>query len=335
MMKPEGVSSSEDLSLDLLYVMEIAVLRRVSPMQYVFYGKVPSFYADFFPARSDGSPCTDPWAYSFMLENFITECEDFFNGDADGAITCGIWVEEVADSDEEIPLTAIARKIGNKQIITVQRVKDEYTERAKILRKARSVLLDRQELSAALISFRKKALYDPLTQIYNRSAFFDLLERQTAGTETRSIGLALLMMDIDDFKLVNDTFGHVSGDSVLMQMGKILQESLRKDDTPVRYGGEEFAVLIPQAKMAQVFRIAEKLRQKIAGHDFGLNKTVTISIGGTVYRPGEETEAFIRRADEALYTAKHQGKNTVRIRDPWTGKTLDAEAFRSTSSEHV
>ncbi len=331
-MSPASVSSSSELSLELLNVLEIAVLRRIAPMAYQVYGKAPAFYLDLFPSEKDGTPCTRPWNHSFMLETFITESEEFFESEQEGSVTCGIWVEDALDVEEEMPLTAVARKIGNEQILTIQRIKDEYAERAKILRKARSVLLDRQEISTALISFRKKALYDPLTQIYNRSAFFDLLQRQIAGTDNHPVNLALLMMDIDNFKKINDTFGHVSGDSVLAQMGKILQESLRQDDTPVRYGGEEFTVLVPQANLLQIFRVAEKLRCKIADHDFGIDAQVTVSIGGTLYRPGEGAESFIHRADEALYVAKRQGKNTVRLRDPWTDKDLDAQTLKQDSS---
>ena len=318
---------SVDLALELLKALDMAILRRTGPMRYEFHGKPPAFYTDLFPSSDDGAPCVHPWEHSLMLETFVAECEEYFESERQPLISSGIWLEDHRNGEEELPLTAVARKLGDEQLLIIQCIREEYAERVRILRKARTVLLERRKISNALSNFRRQALYDPLTQIYNRAAFKELLEEQITGTSEYSESISLLMIDIDNFKLINDTFGHVAGDTVLSQMGKLLMDSLRKDDAPVRYGGEEFAVLAPQTNLLQTYRVAEKLRERIASHDFGIGASVTVSIGGTLHYPSETAEEFIHRADLALYDAKRQGKNTVRLRNPWTGKIMAPEDF--------
>lgn len=320
---------SKNLAFELLKALDMVMLLRVGPMRYEIYGKVPTFYADLFPSPDDtASVC--PWEHSLMLESFIVECEEYFESDHQPSISSGVWLEKNENSNEELPLTAVGWKFGKEQLLVIQCTREEYAERAHILRKARSVLLDRRRISTAMTRFRKQALYDPLTQIYNRTAFKELLEEQITKVDEYPESISLLMIDIDNFKLINDTFGHLAGDSVLSQMGKLLIDSLRKGDAPVRYGGEEFAVLASQSNLLQIYRVAEKLRHRIASHDFGLGVPVTVSIGGTLhYHPEETAKEFIHRADLALYDAKRQGKNTVCLRNPWTGKIMTSRDFDS------
>lgn len=307
------------LGFEILMTMEVAVLRRMGPGVYSISGMAPSFYTQLFPQDEDGAHCSTPWQYSPMLEFFLEEAEEFFNQNPEpGAIlTSGLWVEEL-DSGEELPLTATARVLKDSKVILIQAVREEYAERVRILRKARVELLERRKIANALNAFKKRALYDPLTKLYNRGAFMDILQNQIAGLRTYAPNLALLMMDIDNFKSINDDFGHLAGDSVLTQIGELLRRSLRKNDAPVRYGGEEFAVIAPNTSLPQSVQVAEKLRHIVEEHDFGIDRKVTISIGTTIYRPGEDSREFISRSDLALYDAKHAGKNTVCQRDPWS-----------------
>ena len=311
-------SASYNLGLDVLMIMEVAILKRIGSREYKLYGRAPYFYTQLFPQQDDGSHCDCPWQYSPMLEFFLDEAEDFFKNNTDQSIahSSGIWVEEI-DSGEDVPLTATARILNDEQVILVQAMREEYAERVRILRKARAELLERRKITNALNSFKKKALYDPLTKLYNRGAFLDILQNQISNLRTYAPNLALLMIDIDNFKLINDDLGHLTGDSVLTQLGDILRHCLRKNDAPVRYGGEEFAVITPNTSLPQSMLVAEKIRSIVAGYDFGINRQVTISIGSTIYRPGEDSKEFIARADAALYDAKRAGKNIVCQRDPW------------------
>lgn len=323
---------SRNLAFELLSALEMVMLHRVGPMRYEVCGMVPTFYTDLFPSP-DGAASVCPWEHSLMLESFIVDCEEYFESDRQSSISSGVWLEKKVDSTEELPLIAVGWKFGTEHLLVIQCTREEYAEKARILRKARSVLLDRRKISSALSSFRRQALYDPLTQVYNRTAFQELLEEQITKVDEYPESISLLMIDIDNFKLINDTFGHLSGDSVLSQMGKLLIDSLRKGDAPVRYGGEEFAVLASQTNLLQIYRVAEKLRSRIASHDFGLGIPVTVSIGGTLhYHPDETVEEFIHRADLALYDAKRRGKNTVCLRNPWTGRIMTSRDFDSDQS---
>lgn len=310
--------SMKNIGYDVLMTMEVAVLVRLAPRIYHLCGMAPYFYTQLFPQEQDGAHCDSPWQYSPMLEYFLDEAEDFFENNVEpgASLSSGIWVEEI-DSGEDVPMVATARVLKDAQVLLIQAVREEYAERVRILRKARVELLERRKITNALNSFRKKALYDSLTKLYNRSAFLDILQNQIANLRTYAPNLALLMMDIDDFKMVNDSLGHLAGDSVLTQFGDLLRRSLRKNDAPVRYGGEEFAIIAPNTSLPQSVQVAEKVRRKVEEHDFGIGRRLTVSIGCTIYRPGEDSRDFIARADMALYDAKHAGKNTVCLRDPW------------------
>ncbi|MDR0882896.1 MAG: GGDEF domain-containing protein [Candidatus Adiutrix sp.] len=311
-------SHAASLAFDVLMTMEVAVLRRVTPKVYNFCGVAPYFYTQLFPQQEDGSHCPNPWQYSAMLEFFMEEAEDFFENNSEPGVSLpsGIWVEEI-DSGEEIPLAATARILKDDKVLLIQAVREEYAERVRILRKARVEILERRKITTALNDFKKRALYDALTKLYNRSAFMDILQNQIANLRTYAPNLALLMIDIDDFKRINDDYGHLTGDSVLTQIGDVLRNSLRKNDAAVRYGGEEFVVIAPNTSLPQSLQVAEKLRRFVAGRDFGIDRQVTISIGCTIYRPGEDSREFIARSDAALYDAKHSGKNAVCQRNPW------------------
>ncbi|GHU05439.1 hypothetical protein FACS1894205_5430 [Alphaproteobacteria bacterium] len=321
-----------ELSRLLISALDMVVLVRRGPMDYVLYGEAPPFYTDFFSPGDDEHPCQRPWERSAMLESFIVDSEQFFESDATEAISTSYWLEETGDDAEGLPLIAWARKLDNWQLLLIQCVGAEYAERSRILRQARNMLLERRAMSADLISFRKKALYDPLTQVYNRNGFTEFLSQLTGKVGSSVSGLALVMLDIDDFKKINDELGHLVGDQVLAHLGRILRESLRSQDTPVRFGGEEFIVLAPGASLVQAFILGEKLRKLIEKHDFEIGRSVTVSVGGTMYNPGEEVSTFIERADRALYDSKRNGKNVVCVRDPWVQESLFASSFKGEPS---
>jgi diguanylate cyclase (GGDEF)-like protein len=308
--------SADGLGSMILKALDMAVLRRIHPRQYRFNGLAPDFYSAIFPASADGAPCGNPWEFSPMLDYFLNEAEEIFaEGARDGVISSGFWLENDQEG-REVPLSAAARRVDGIDIIIIHAAWDDYTARARILRQARNELLVRQKVTTDLDKYKKKALYDALTKVYSRGAFAEILNERLAArsaSERRapSSEMAMLMLDIDRFKAVNDDFGHLTGDAVLIQLGEILRFSLRAADTPVRYGGEEFVVLAPETDLQQAMALAEKLRQAVAEHDFGLGRQVTISLGCAVNRPGEPPDHFVGRADQALYEAKNTGRNRV------------------------
>ncbi len=171
--------------------------------------------------------------------------------------------------------------------------------------------------NAALFSeIKTKADHDGLTRIHNRRAFDERLLDELRRHQRYPGDMSLLMLDLDHFKQVNDTHGHLAGDLVLREIGRILQESLRSTDFGARYGGEEFVVILPQTSEEQAWVLAERLRRAIAALQFefeGREFQVTTSIGVATLKPGalKKRVDLLRQADEALYQAKANGRNMV------------------------
>ena len=163
--------------------------------------------------------------------------------------------------------------------------------------------------------FKKLSITDDLTGIYNSRHFFNRLKNEIERTNRYAHPLSLLILDLDNFKNYNDRYGHVAGDEILAKTGKILRNSLRKSDSAYRYGGEEFAVILPETKGDEAIYFAERIRQSIEKQaiiiQIDKNLSVTASIGIAQYKAGEQLSAFVKRADENMYIAKKEGKNRV------------------------
>ncbi len=155
---------------------------------------------------------------------------------------------------------------------------------------------------------------DQLTGLFNRRAFDAELPVFLERARAIQGGVALLAMDLDHFKPVNDALGHAAGDAVLRDVGKVLRELVRRTDLPCRTGGDEFVVLLTDTTLAMARTKADSIRDAIAslphaGNERGIR--VTATIGGTLHKPPENGEQLLRRADEALYVAKRAGRNRV------------------------
>lgn len=159
----------------------------------------------------------------------------------------------------------------------------------------------------------KMATTDTLTGIGNRRLLEDVFQAHQSLEERYRIALFLLMFDIDGFKAINDTYGHNIGDMVLKELTELVSRSIRKSDVFVRWGGEEFAILLRYSDAAAVMKIAEQIRMRIDDHLFQTIAHLTCSFGLTLVHPGETLERVIDRADKALYCAKEEGKNSVRM----------------------
>ncbi len=175
-----------------------------------------------------------------------------------------------------------------------------------------------QRLREEVNRVREEALLDSLTGLVNRKGFDGALKNCLAGAKPP--GPCLLMIDIDNFKKINDARGHLFGDKVLGSIGHILRANVKGKDTAARFGGEEFAVILPQTPRGGALGLAEALRAIIAGNwqkrsenCDGLPNGITVSIGVADYCAGESAVDFVERADQALYAAKQQGRNRVNL----------------------
>lgn len=159
---------------------------------------------------------------------------------------------------------------------------------------------------------------DPLTQVSNRKGFMEDLKVSLEAGKSQQLPLVLMMIDADNFKLLNDEYGHLAGDKVLYFLAQSIKSITRSGDKVYRYGGEEFAVVLNRCDQEQAFAVADKIRSKIEhSHLIYSGRTihVTVSVGVTTHQKGDSFEELFSRADEALYRAKKARKNCTIVFD--------------------
>lgn len=157
----------------------------------------------------------------------------------------------------------------------------------------------------------KLSITDNLTQLYNRNKLDEVLLSESNRANRSSHTFGIIIIDIDYFKKVNDTHGHIAGDTILKEFTSILKSNSRKIDTVGRWGGEEFLILCPETNLEGILTFAENLRAKISSFPFSHNEQKTASFGVAIYQKGEDISDMIKRADKALYKAKNSGRNRV------------------------
>ncbi len=171
------------------------------------------------------------------------------------------------------------------------------------------------KLTQEVKELEKNSNLDPLTKIFNRRALDTYLERVCAKGDLKH-ELHLLMLDIDDFKKVNDIHGHIAGDKLLIYLTKLLKKTLRDGDKLFRYGGEEFIIILNRIKEDSFFEITQRILESVRSNRLiykGKSLCVTVSIGATRYHKGDTPTALIERADRALYKSKNSGKNQINV----------------------
>lgn len=152
---------------------------------------------------------------------------------------------------------------------------------------------------------------DTLTGLFNRRKFDEVFSLECERAQRTQLPMTVIIADIDEFKSVNDNHGHQTGDQLLVMIAGILKQGVRKVDTVIRWGGEEFLILCPNTNLSSACGVAEDIRSAIENFDFPVVGYKTCSFGVAEYRPDETPEAVIKHADEALYRAKNGGRNQV------------------------
>jgi diguanylate cyclase (GGDEF)-like protein len=173
-----------------------------------------------------------------------------------------------------------------------------------------------EELQLANLELTRLSSTDSLTQVCNRMKLDAVLSEETMRATRYRSRFSVCLLDIDHFKKVNDTHGHLVGDAVLVRIAELLRENLRKSDTVGRWGGEEFLLVLPETELEQACLLAEKLRLAIATEPFPVAGRKTSSFGVATFEPGDTVVSLLARADEALYEAKHGGRDRVRAKVP-------------------
>lgn len=239
-----------------------------------------------------------------------------FTPSTEGALACrhalaaGTTVPRVC-----LPLVTQGNVIG---FITAEGTalgtEDNAAERTWIMQLGEQVALALANVQLR-VSLRHQSVIDPLTQLYNRRYLDETLKRELARATRRGAPLAVIMLDLDHFKRVNDTFGHEAGDMLLRNVGSVLLQSIRDSDVACRYGGEELVLLLPDCPLDSAVARAERLRQVIRALNLTVNKSVltaSASFGVAAYPThGDAADVLLQAADAAMYAAKHGGRDQV------------------------
>ncbi len=208
--------------------------------------------------------------------------------------------------DIEIHLEALNNKLNRDVGIVVASI--DYLSNIKNLMDEPKIIEEEKSDFIAETSTK-----DELTGLYLRDIFDVFLNKSIEDTKRENSNLSLLMIDIDDFKKVNDTYGHQKGDEVLSKVGEILNKTLREMDFAARYGGEELCIIMPHTSSKNASLIAERIRKNISKVDFG-KFNITVSIGiGEINKNINNSQKLIEHTDKALYKSKNSGKNKVTI----------------------
>ena len=166
---------------------------------------------------------------------------------------------------------------------------------------------------------REESQQDALTQLFGRRYFDEMLPKCVASAKENNHQLCLMLIDIDAFKQINDTSGHLAGDDIIKSVGALIAGSVRRSDVAARYGGDEFAIILPGASKGDAVHIAERMRSLLSIKKWRLNENggpdaVTMSIGIASLSPSDSAKELFERADASLYKAKASGKNRVAVR---------------------
>jgi diguanylate cyclase (GGDEF)-like protein len=241
--------------------------------------------------------------------------------DVAAALHCPEGPGEAASDRLVVPLQppGAATPTGIAVLALARRVRLDASSRKLLAQVAQQVAVAlEREVARRLVEIDRATLYgqathDPLTGLYNRLYLADVAPQMCARDERAALpSIAALMIDVDHFKSVNDTYGHPAGDDVLRQVAHTIGAAVRAGDVPVRYGGEEFLVVLAGVSPVEAVAIAERVRMAVAAnHD--CRPSVTVSIGVAMRRSGEDCHSFVGRADQALYAAKTSGRNRVDV----------------------
>ncbi|MBW1770933.1 MAG: diguanylate cyclase [Deltaproteobacteria bacterium] len=205
-------------------------------------------------------------------------------------------------------------KGASEFIVKPIRLRELIVRLRRVLRE-RALLAQQRQLENQL---RELTITDDLTKLHNMRHFYVQLQLEMDRASRYENPLSLLLLDVDRFKQYNDTYGHLEGDKILMELGRVILECLRKSDTAYRYGGDEFMVVLPQTLGKEARNVAERIRARFPA-EYSRREPdridTTLSIGVVSHRPKEDLSELVKRADQAMYKAKKQGGNQSILRE--------------------
>ncbi|MGB3027272.1 diguanylate cyclase [Paradevosia shaoguanensis] len=251
---------------------------------------------------------------SERMSHRIEAVHDAIDAALGNANSFSATLQSVTDGISDAISPEALREMARQLLAETQRMQDTNHKLEQKLEAARD---DLSALQRDLDEARKESMLDPLTKIFNRKCFDEGLTKAMAEAATYGEPLSLVMIDIDQFKQFNDTYGHQTGDQVLRLVAMTLKSNIKGKDLAARYGGEEFAAILPSTDYAAALHVAENVRKALQAKELLKRSTneklgrITASFGVASYRPGDTPSSLLERADRCLYAAKHSGRNCV------------------------
>ena len=227
------------------------------------------------------------------------------------------YTVSLAQAGKDLPALATPDEVGIivKFLLAANaKMQHEAGELKKSLEQSKSQI---EKLRSHLAEAQEMGMRDPLTALSNRRYFDSSLERELADAQARGAPLSLVMGDIDNFKKINDLFGHQIGDEILKMFARVLTDNVHSRDTVARYGGEEFAIILPETRLESAKQLTERMRSQVEGMELAVSESgqeigkVTASFGVAELGAADDADALIQRADAKLYEAKCAGRNRV------------------------
>jgi diguanylate cyclase (GGDEF)-like protein/PAS domain S-box-containing protein len=287
----------EKLAEQALYIQSILDAQEnivyVAEHGSIIYANQPFF--DFFAVASLEEFLQHE---SCICGRFLKNNLSFTPSSLDGKV----WIHEILALEKSKRIVAMKSSTQEKRFFSIS-IKELISERYII------TLNDISQSFLRELFLKNIAYHDPLTGVLNRQYFYDYYDENRRNIET----LGIIMIDLDYFKKINDTYGHAMGDEVLKQSAEAIQNSIRNDDTLIRWGGEEFIVLVNTAKNSQLISVSEHIRHTVSEILFETIPSITASVGATLLLEGEPFKTALERADKALYNAKANGRNRIEV----------------------
>ncbi len=254
------------------------------------------------------------WMASFITQQItrmIDGIRDFEHGNFYSRL-------QVTSRDELGSLAAAFNKMADKLQTNIAELEQAHVQTEETNRTLELRVQERTEkLEKVLNEVEILATLDSLTGIFNRRKFNEMMQLEFNRIKRYGNAASLIMLDVDHFKTINDTHGHQAGDRVLNEFASLLKDNARNVDILCRWGGEEFAILLPETNIQQALVAAEHLRHLVSTHHFSIIDQLTVSIGVAESRTDEILDQWLNRADQALYDAKNHGRNTVCVADTY------------------
>ena len=249
-----------------------------------------------------------------MLAGFVDHLAEFADSTSDYHDKIEICVEKISKAEDISQLEdVLSEVIKETRIIQLnaQRSRDELRASRQRVNEADKRI---NELQGELDKASRMVRHDQLTGVFNRKGLEETFENEVARSQRRKSPLCVAMLDVDNFKKLNDSLGHDAGDAALIHLVTVIRETLRPQDTLARFGGEEFLIILPETPLEDAKKVIVRLQRELTKRFFlheNEKVLITFSAGLTDYRAGDTQASITKRADEAMYVAKKTGKNRV------------------------